>query len=125
MQKRFDKKSNMVNVANAARVSLATVSATIYRSAPLSAKLASCIYKNQRHRPQPQDRQDLDFDGRRPHQSTRRHGDPCHPGGGHQRDYSVLRCCSDEDPKKERTHLWLLAGRMVDGFIIATAGERV
>src|SRR4029079_625610 len=41
----------------------------------------------------------------------------------HRHNYSVMLCCSDEDLEKERTHLRLLADRMVDGFIIATAGE--
>src|SRR6185295_16508211 len=41
----------------------------------------------------------------------------------HRHHYGVMLCCSDEDPEKERTHLRLLADRMVDGFIIATAGE--
>jgi LacI family transcriptional regulator len=37
--------------------------------------------------------------------------------------YSVLLCCSDEDPAKERLHLRLMSDRMVDALIVATAGE--
>lgn len=37
--------------------------------------------------------------------------------------YGVMLCCSDEDPEKERLHLRLLSDRMVDAFIIATAGD--
>lgn len=37
--------------------------------------------------------------------------------------YSVLLCCSDEDPEKERLHLRLMSDRMVDALIVATSGE--
>ena len=41
----------------------------------------------------------------------------------HRENYSVILCCSDEDPAKEQTHLRVLSDRRVDGFIIASAGE--
>jgi LacI family transcriptional regulator len=133
MPKRFDKKPTMVDVAKTARVSLATVSAAINQSAPVSAELTSRIHKaikkvgyktNAIARSLKTGTTStiglMVADITNPFFTTAIHAIQ---DVAHRHNYSVMLCCSDEDPEKERTHLRLLADRMVDGFIIATAGE--
>ncbi|MCW5233344.1 LacI family transcriptional regulator [Verminephrobacter eiseniae] len=123
----------MVDVAKLAEVSLATVSAVINDSAPVSADRKKRV---------------LDAIRRVGYQtnaiarslktgSTKTIGlmiaDITNPfftavihsiqEVAYHHGYGVMLCCSDEDPEKERLHLRLMSDRMVDALIIATAGE--
>jgi LacI family transcriptional regulator len=133
MPKRFDKKPTMVDVAKAAKVSLATVSAAINQSAPVSEATRARIDKAIRRVGYKANAIARSLktgttstiglmvaDITNPFFTTAIHAIQ---EVAHRHNYSVILCCSDEDPAKERTHLRLLADRMVDGFIVATAGE--
>lgn len=41
----------------------------------------------------------------------------------HRAGYAVMLCCTDEDPAMQDEHVSLLLDRMVDGLIIAPAGD--
>lgn len=123
----------MVDVAKAAAVSLATVSAAVNSSAPVSAELRGRIQKaikkvgyktNSIARSLKTGTTStiglMVADITNPFFTTVIH---TIQEVAHRNGYSVMLCCSDEDPAKEATHLQLLADRMVDGFIVATAGE--
>src|SRR5437899_1134699 len=134
MPKRLDKKSGstpqgraptMVDVAKAAAVSLATVSAAVNGSAPVSAELRSRIQKaikkvgyktNSIARSLKTGTTStiglMVADITNPFFTTVIHAIQ---EVAHRNGYSVMLCCSDEDPAKEATHLQLLADRMVDG----------
>jgi LacI family transcriptional regulator len=135
MAKRFDKKTRaptLVDVAKAARVSIATVSAAINGSAPVSAELKGRIgkaIKKVGYKANPFARSLktgttstiglMVADITNPFFTTVIHAIQ---DIAHRAQYSVILCCSDEDPAKERTHLQLLADRRVDGLIVASAG---
>lgn len=123
----------MTDVAKVAKVSLATVSAAINQSAPVSEKTRARIDKAVRR---------VGYKTNAIARSLKTGttstiglmvADITNPfftnaihaiqEVAHRHEYSVILCCSDEDPEKERTHLRLLADRMVDGLIVATAGE--
>ena len=99
----------MVDVVNAARVRwrlYRRLSTGRRRSAPsshpASTRPSRRSVQEQHHRPQPQDRHDLDhrFDGpdkTNPFFTTVIHAIQ---EVAHQHDYSVLLCCSDEDPER-------------------------
>jgi len=123
----------MVDVARAADVSLATVSAAINASAPVSAELKARIHKaikqvgykaNAIARSLKTGTTStiglMVADITNPFFTTVIHAIQ---EQAHRHNYGVMLCCSDEDPDNERMHLRLLADRMVDGFIVATAGE--
>ena len=123
----------MVDVARAAEVSLATVSAAVNGSAPVSAELKTRIHKaikrvgykaNAIARSLKTGTTStiglMVADITNPFFTTVIHAIQ---EVAHRHHYGVMLCCSDEDPEKERLHLQLLADRMVDGLIIATAGE--
>jgi len=123
----------MVDVATAADVSLATVSAAINDSAPVSAALKARIHKaikqvgyktNAIARSLKTGTTStiglMVADITNPFFTTVIHAIQ---EQAHRHNYGVMLCCSDEDPDNERMHLRLLADRMVDGFIVATAGE--
>jgi LacI family transcriptional regulator len=123
----------MVDVARAAAVSLATVSAAVNDSAPVSAEARARIQKAIRKVGYKTNSIARSLktgttstiglmvaDITNPFFTTVIHAIQ---EVANRNGYSVMLCCSDEDVEKERTHLRLLADRMVDGFIIATAGE--
>ncbi len=123
----------MVDVARAAGVSLATVSSAINGSAPVSAELKARVQAAVA---------EVGYQVNAVARSLKKGStgtiglmitDITNPfftnvihsiqDAAHRRGYSVMLCCSDEDPAKERLHLQLLTDRMVDGLIIATAGH--
>ncbi|HEX2890710.1 LacI family DNA-binding transcriptional regulator [Vineibacter terrae] len=123
----------MVDVAKAAGVSLATVSAAVNGSAPVSAALKGRIHKaikqvgyktNAIARSLKTGTTStiglMVADITNPFFTTTIHAIQ---ELAHRHGYGVMLCCSDEDADKERMHLRLLADRMVDGFIVASAGE--
>src|SRR5262245_26337536 len=123
----------MDDVARAAKVSLATVSAAINQSAPVSeatrARIDKAIKKvgykaNAIARSLKTGTTStiglMVADITNPFFTTVIHAIQ---EVAHRNGYSVMLCCSDEDVDKERTHLRLLADRRVDGFIVASAGE--
>src|SRR5262245_17536747 len=138
MSKRFDKNGRhrpptMIDIARAAKVSLATVSAAVNGSAPVSAELRTRIQKAIRkvgYKTNVIARSLktgttstiglMVADITNPFFTTVIHAIQ---EVAHRNGYSVMLCCSDEDVDKEGTHLRLLADRMVDGFIVASAGE--
>lgn len=136
MAKRLDKHRRaptMVDVAKAAGASIATVSAAINGSAPVSSELKGRIEKAIRqvgYKANPFARSLktgttstiglMVADITNPFFTTVIHAIQ---DVAHRESYSVILCCSDEDAAKEQTHLRVLSDRRVDGFIIASAGE--
>jgi LacI family transcriptional regulator len=136
MAKRLDKTQRdptMVDVAKAAGVSIATVSAAVNGSAPVSAELKGRIEKAIRrvgYKANPFARSLktgttstiglMVADITNPFFTTVVHAIQ---DIAHRESYSVMLCSSDEDPAKEQTHLRLLSDRRVDGLIVASAGE--
>lgn len=126
-------KPTIQDVARAAGVSIATVSATLNRSAPVSPELAERVRQAVR---------DVDYHPNAVARSLKKGRtstiglivpDITNPfftavlesveRTAQARGYSVMLCNSDFDLTKERKQFDLLRSRMVDGFILASLGE--